>query len=226
VTVRRVVAIVPARDEADRVGSTVRALASVPGVSTVVVADDASTDGTGGEARAAGARVIRAGRRLGKGGILEGALRRVDGADVWLFADADLGDSARRLGEVLRRVMAGDADLAIAILPSGAGDGLGTIRRLAAAGIRRSTGFVARAPLSGQRAITSAALAACRPLAAGYGVEAAMTVDAVRAGARIVEVPVDLSHRRTGRGPRGFAHRGRQGIDIAAALAARAGGGR
>jgi glycosyltransferase involved in cell wall biosynthesis len=226
VTPPRVAALVPARDEADRVGATVRALAAVPGVTRIVVADDASTDGTAREARAAGARVIRVERRRGKGGVLEGALRRIDAADVWLFADADLGESARHLDRVLRCVLAGDADLAVAILPAGAGDGLGTIRRLAAAGIRRSAGFVARAPLSGQRAITSAALASCRPLAAGYGVEAAMTIDAVRAGARVVEVPVGLSHRRTGRGPRGFAHRGRQGIDIAAALAARAGQGR
>jgi hypothetical protein len=53
--------------------------------------------------------------------------------------------------------------------------------------------------------------------------ETAMTIDAVRAGLRVVEIPIDgLSHRPTGRGTRGFAHRARQGLDILAAVAARA----
>jgi glycosyltransferase involved in cell wall biosynthesis len=226
VTPARVVAIVAAHDERRRVGETVRALRSVAGVASVVVGDDASTDGTAAEACDAGARVLRSARRLGKGGVLEGVLQRIEPADVWLFADADLGSTAGRLGAVLRRVTDGDADVSIAVVPRGPGDGLGTVRRLAAGGIRLATGFAAAAPLSGQRAVTSAVLAACRPLARGYGVEAAMTIDAIRAGARIVEVPVELSHRRTGRGPAGFAHRGRQGVDILRALAPRIRGDR
>jgi hypothetical protein len=50
-----------------------------------------------------------------------------------------------------------------------------------------------------------------------------MTIDAVRAGLRVLEVPIDgLAHRATGRGVRGFAHRARQGADILAAVAGRA----
>jgi hypothetical protein len=53
--------------------------------------------------------------------------------------------------------------------------------------------------------------------------ETAMTIDAVRGGFRVVEVPIDdLSHRPTGRGVRGFIHRGRQGWDILRAVAIRA----
>ena len=37
-----------------------------------------------------------------------------------------------------------------------------------------------------------------------------MTIDAARAGLRIREVTLPLSHRATGRNLRGFAHRGRQ----------------
>ena len=50
-----------------------------------------------------------------------------------------------------------------------------------------------------------------------------MTIDAARAGLRVGEVAVDgLAHRPTHRDLRGFAHRGRQGLDIARALAPRA----
>ena len=59
---------------------------------------------------------------------------------------------------------------------------------------------------------------AVRPLAGGFGVETAMTIDAVRAGVRVVEIPIEgLEHRPTYRTPRGFLHRGRQGWDIARA---------
>jgi hypothetical protein len=71
--------------------------------------------------------------------------------------------------------------------------------------------------------LTAACLAAVRPLAGGFGMETAMTIDAVRAGCRVVEIPVaGLTHRATGRGLRGFLHRGRQGLQIALASMARA----
>ena len=44
-----------------------------------------------------------------------------------------------------------------------------------------------------------------------------MTIDAVRAGARVAEIELDLTHRATGKTLGGFLHRGRQLGDIAAA---------
>jgi glucosyl-3-phosphoglycerate synthase len=221
--VTRVVALVPARDEADRIAATVAALRAVPSVDEVVVVDDASSDGTGSVALAAGATVLRVRRHVGKGGAMEGALRRVD-ADVWLLADGDLGESAAELAPVLDEVLRDRADLAIAVLPAQEAGGFGLVRRAAASAIRGACGFDAVAPLSGQRAATGRALEACRPLARGFGVETAMTIDAVRAGFRVREVPADVRHRPTGRDVAGFAHRARQGLDIAAAAAVRLGG--
>jgi len=40
--------------------------------------------------------------------------------------------------------------------------------------------------------------------------EIGMTIDAHRAGFRVVEVELDLSHRATGRSAAGFLHRARQ----------------
>ena len=219
----RAVALVPAYDEDDRVGATVRALASIPGVSEVVVVDDGSRDATAAAALAAGATVLRSARRRGKGGALEGALRRLPPADVWLLADADLGESATGLVPVLEAVLTDRADLAVAVLPPQAPAGLGTVRRFAGRAILLLTGFEAQQPLSGQRAVRGPALRACRPLAPGFGVEVAMTIDALRAGLRVREVAAPgLTHRATGRNAAGFAHRGRQGSDILRAVTVRA----
>lgn len=218
----RVVALVPARDEADRVGVTVEALRAIAGVSEVIVVDDGSSDGTASEALAAGAGVLRLPRPAGKGRALEGALRRLPEPDVWLLADADLGATAAGMVDVLEPVLTGRADLAIATFPPAQGGGFGIVKRFAARAVRLVSGFSAAEPLSGQRAATAATLAACRPLARGFGVETAMTIDAVRAGLRVVEVPTALAHRPTGRDVRGFVHRGRQGLDIALAVLPRA----
>ena len=50
--------IVPARDEAERIGPLLDAIVGAPGLAEVVVVDDESTDATADIARAAGARVM------------------------------------------------------------------------------------------------------------------------------------------------------------------------
>ncbi|MGH2597127.1 MAG: glycosyltransferase family 2 protein [Actinomycetota bacterium] len=218
----RRVALVPARDEEATIRHTIGALLRLP-IDEVVVVDDGSSDATTSAALAAGATVLRIPGHAGKGGAMEGALLRLPPADVWLFADADLGASAAGLDTLLDVVVSGRADLAIALFPRQDGAGLGTVKRSSAGAIRLLSGFRADEPLSGQRAITAACLDAVRPLAQGFGMETAMTIDAVRAGFRVVEVPVPgLTHRATGRSFSGFVHRGRQGVQIARAASARA----
>ena len=218
---RTVVALVAAHEEAARIAATVAALHGL--VDEVVVVDDGSSDGTASAALVAGATVLRASRRRGKGRALEESLERLPPADLWLLADADLGSTAAGLGPLVDAVREGDAEVAIAAFPKLGGGGFGIVKRTAARLIRAACGFEAREPLSGQRALTAAALAAVRPLAPGFGIEVGMTIDAVRAGLGVVEIPIEgLSHRPTGRGARGFAHRAQQGADILAAVAARA----
>lgn len=218
----RVVALVTARDEAARIGATVSALRELHGVAQVVVVDDGSRDDTASRALAAGAAVLRLDRPRGKGGAVEGALRRLEPADVWLLADGDLGETAGALSSVLEPLLGGEADIVVGVFPPGPGGGFGLVKRAAARAIRAIAGLEVAEPLSGQRAISAAALDAVRPLAGGFGLETAMTIDAVRAGLRVLEVPADLSHRPTFRDLRGFVHRGRQGWDILRAVVPRA----
>ena len=76
-------------------------------------------------------------------------------------------------------------------------------------------------PLSGQRAVRWEALPALLPFAPGFGVEVAMTIDALRAGLRVVEVEVDLRHNATGKDLSGVLHRARQARAIARELTRR-----
>jgi glycosyltransferase involved in cell wall biosynthesis len=220
-----VAAIVAAHNEADRLGATLSALhRALPGAS-LWVADDGSTDATGEVALAGGARLIRRGRRHGKGGSMTAAAAAVlsEGSppEIVLLCDGDLGDSAAELGRLVAIVSDGGADLAIASFRARVGGGFGLAVGFARKAIARRSGFQAAAPISGQRALRIDALRAVLPFAPGYGMETAMTIDAVRAGFRVAEVELALEHRATGRTLGGFAHRGRQLLEIARASHAR-----
>jgi hypothetical protein len=76
-------------------------------------------------------------------------------------------------------------------------------------------------PLSGQRAVRWEALPALLPFAPGFGVEVAMTMDALQAGLRVVEVEVDLHHNATGMNLSGLLHRARQARAVARELTRR-----
>jgi glycosyltransferase involved in cell wall biosynthesis len=217
--------IVAARNEADLVGATVRALRRASPEAALWVADDASTDGTAEVAMAAGAQVVSRGRPHGKGANVtaaaEAALSAAPAPDLVLLCDGDLGESAAHLQPLLAAVAAGECDLAIAAFSQRLGGGFGIALGFARWAIRRLCGFEAGAPISGQRAMRADVLRATLPFAASYGMELGMTVDAVRAGYRVGEYELDLSHRATGRNLAGFLHRARQLVDFARAYLAR-----
>ena len=214
----RVVALVPAYERADSVAATVEALQALADVDEVLVVDDGSRDGTGGIARAAGARVVPLAANVGKGGAVAAGVAATPDADIYLLLDADVGRTALAAHSLLGPLLADEADMTIAVLPTaGHRGGFGLVRNLSRWGIRRACGFEATAPLSGQRAVRAELLRSLEP-AARFGLEVGLTIDAVRQGARVLEVPVGLEHRHTGRRLSGFAHRGRQGADIVRAL--------
>jgi glycosyltransferase involved in cell wall biosynthesis len=221
-------AIVAAHNEADRIGETVKALREALPSAVVWVADDASSDGTAEVAMSAGARVVSRARSHGKGGNVgaaaEAVLSEGEPPAIVLLCDGDLGGSAAQLVPLVEAVERGDCDLAVAAFANRVGGGFGLALGFAHWAIRRLSGFDAKAPISGQRAMHADVLRAVIPFARGYGMEIGMTVDAVRAGYRVKEYELNLSHRATGRSFRGFLHRGNQLLDFVRAYRARAQG--
>lgn len=218
-------AIVAARNEADRIGETVVALCRAFPGAAIWVADDASSDGTAEAAIAAGAQVVSRGRPHGKGANVTAAARAALSAEqppaLVLLCDGDLGASAARLAPLVEAVRAGECDLAVAAFSRRVGGGFGLALGFARWAIRRLCGAETGAPISGQRAMRVEVLRDTLPFARGFGMEVGMTVDAVRAGHRLQEYELDLSHRATGRSVAGFAHRARQLADIARAYLSR-----
>lgn len=226
--------VIPAYRESERIGATVDAARTVPGVDLVIVVDDGSRD-DGRTARIAkehGAIVVGHPRNRGKGAAMEtgaaavAAIEARDAADhprMLLFLDADLEESAAAAGALVEPVRGGEAGMTIAILPPQrmTGGGHGFVVKLAKDGIRRAVGFEATQPLSGQRCLTRDAYEAALPLAHGFGAETGLTIDVLRAGIRVLEVEAEFHHRVTGTDFAAQVHRGKQYRDVARALAVR-----
>ncbi len=230
----RVAAIIAAKDEAPRIVSTISAVRGIDSVDLVIVVDDGSSDGTGRLAREAGAVVVSHPRNRGKAAAMATGARVVADRDVsdpggtgrardLLFVDADLGGSAANLAVLVAPVASGEADMTIATLPAQrtAGGGHGFVVRLARNGIESLTGWTPTQPLSGMRCLSREAFEAVSPLARRWGVEVGLTIDALGAGLRVLEVPCVLQHRVSGSDWRGQVHRARQYRDVWLALAVR-----
>ncbi|ACU69196.1 glycosyl transferase family 2 [Catenulispora acidiphila DSM 44928] len=218
VTSSDVFVIIPAWNEQERIAATVRAAAAL---GPVLVMDDGSRDATTRIARRAGARVLTTRNNLGKGAAMAAGVAALpQQARYVLFLDADLEDTASQAGPLVDAVRSGSCDMAIALPPPQPGGGHGLVVGLAREGIKRLTGFDAAAPLSGQRCLTREAAEAVR-YAARFGVEVGLTIDLLRAGYEVAEVPADLRHRVTGEDWRSQIHRARQYRDVLLALRSR-----
>ena len=232
----RVACVIPAKDEQERIGATVAAASRLPGVNIVVVCDDGSRDETASRAAAAGAIVVSHTRNRGKAAAVEsavnglGVLEQRDSrpeAGTLLLLDADLGASATGCAPLIEPVVSGRVALTIGVLPAQqtadgqAAGGFGLVVGTARRGIAELTGWTPRAPISGQRCLTRRAFELASPLAAGWGMEVGMTIDALRAGLTVEEIDIDLQHRATGSDLAGQLHRAGQLKDVTRALAAR-----
>jgi Glycosyl transferase family 2 len=220
------VVIVAARDEADRITATLEALQRAFPGARLVVADDGSRDATSALAVRAGAELAsrlpgaaqaaRGRRGRGKGGAVTAAARSVlterdpTATVTVVLCDGDLGASAGELSKLAEAVEAGKCDLAVASFARSEGGGFGVALGFARWAIHNLTGVRLQAPISGQRALRGDLVLRLLPFAPRFGIETAMTVDALRAGARLAEIELDLEHRATGRTPAGFLHRVRQ----------------
>lgn len=208
-------AIIPAFNEEQSIGRTIAALRQISGIDEIIVVDDGSSDRTAGAAAQAGAgQVIRLEKNRGKGHALAVGARQARG-DILCFADADLGDTAGEFAKLLLPVLQAEADMTVARFPPPRRRaGMGLVKGLAGYGIYRLSGYRPNSPLSGQRVLRRCVWEAAAHAREGFGVEVGLTVGCLRAGFRLTEVPVRMSHRETGRDWHGLAHRGKQFLHV------------
>ncbi|HBT20462.1 MAG TPA: glycosyl transferase [Peptococcaceae bacterium] len=202
--------IVPAYNEEKKIMDTVKALHKISNIKEIIVVDDGSKDQTALKAKEAGAKVVIPPKNLGKGGALNEGAKHVTG-DIVVLADADLGNTAVEIEKLIEPILEGRADMSIAKIKATKGSGgFGLVKGLSRFCVRFLTGKELSAVLSGQRAMKREVFKKLLPFEPGFGVEVGMTVKALRMGCKIVEVPVKVKHRETGKNLKGFIHRGKQ----------------
>ena len=198
----RVALIIPAYNEAPVIGQTVRALP--PGMfDWVMVADNGSTDGTGEEARAAGARVTRT-EEKGYGAACLAALEAlpVEATHV-VFLQADGSEDADEACHLLAPLLDGRADLVLGSRTLGQAEP-GALLPHQRFGNWLTTSLIRLlyghryTDLGPYRAMEVKTLLAMGMRERTYGWTLEMQVLALEQGLRVVEVPVRYGRRQAG----------------------------
>lgn len=203
----RIVVIMPALNEAGRIGSVLRGIVSVLPGADVVVVNDGSSDSTGQEAAAAGATVLTHAVSMGYGASLETAYFYAarQGYDVVLQMDSDGQHPPSELPLLLRPLLEGELDIVIGSRYAASGNGFKTSllrragQRFFGGLLRVLTGQRFSDPTSGFQGLNRKAI---RFFSSGVFPcdypDADVLLMAHEAGLRLGEVPVRMLSRSGG----------------------------
>lgn len=201
----RTLIIMPAWNEAEVVGGTIRELKSVlPGMDILVV-DDGSLDGTAEIAADAGAAVLRLPYNLGVGGAMRAGYKYAmrNGFDRAIQVDADGQHDPREINQVLAGLQSADIAIGARFAEKGSYQVRGPRRWamvLLAATVSRLAGTRLTDVTSGFRAGNARAIAQyARYYPAEYlGDTIDSLVMALRSGLTVVQVPTEMRPRQGG----------------------------
>lgn len=189
----KLIAVIPAFNEAARVGPVVKQTRSF--VETVVVVDDGSSDQTATEAEAAGARVLRHDGNRGKGAAIQTGLRYLQecGADAAVFLDADGQHDPNDIPRLAAAAEAGGAGIVVGSRMTDVTT-MPRVRLWTNRFMSWLTGKLARQPVAdsqcGYRLVRREVVADLKFSTARFETETEMLIQAGRAGHRITSVPV------------------------------------
>lgn len=189
----RVVALIPAFNEAETVSAVVQGVR--PHVRRVIVVDDGSTDATAQRAHEAGAEVIRQARNLGKGHAVRRGLSRVFEGDFThvLLLDADLQHVPAEAPRLLDAATRSDADVVIGARQFRRAEMPASRYHANRIGSLALSSFVGVPVSDTQCGFRVFRVDALRPIvlsATGYEIETEMLIKVRRRGGRVESAPI------------------------------------
>jgi glycosyltransferase involved in cell wall biosynthesis len=199
--------VIPAYEEAGSIGDVVRGTKdtlNALGVNyQIIVVDSSASDETSEKAARAGAEVLRSYGRLPQGTALRKGFEAAKG-DVVVMLDADGQHDPSEIPTLLEPITNQTADLVLGSRHLGR-DGStvsGMKRRLAEIILIKIMRLITRLPIAdtqcGFRSITTDSLRSLK-LRCNYTITSEMIIRASYAGLRIVEVPIHVRVRETGK---------------------------
>jgi len=192
--------VIPAYNEEKSIDLVVGAIPQPP-VSEVIVADNNSTDQTANVAKAAGARVVfEAEPGYGAACLTGIAEARHIGAELIVFLDGDFSDYPEEIPQLVAPILSGQYDLVIGsrILGEREPGSLTPQQRFGgwlACMLMRIFFQAHYTDLGPFRAISMQALERLNMRDRNYGWTVEMQIKAVRAGLRVMEIPVRYRKR-------------------------------
>lgn len=206
---RKLLILVPAYNEAENIGRVLDGIlqqtASLPHAFDILVVDDGSADNTAEIARAKGVEVISLPLNCGIGVALQTGFKFAleSGYDILVRLDADGQHSPSSISEILRPVMADQADLCIASrFIDREGYQASAIRRLGIAWFSFLISLLFKVkvtdPTSGFQAMNQRLIALYADQYASDYPEVEALVNLLRSGLRVKEVSTVMKERQAG----------------------------
>ncbi len=197
----RVTVAIPCYNEAPTIAKVVADFRAQLPEAEIVVVDNASTDQSAEQARAAGARVVREKRR-GKGHVMQTILETVTG-DICVIVDGDDTYFAEDVHALIAPVAADEADMVVGDrLQDASSHALNDLHRFGNRAILAIINFFFRTSfrdvLSGYRVMNRNFLRTVPLITGGFETETELTLQGLETGMVIREIPVQYRARPLG----------------------------
>lgn len=198
----RIAVCLPCYNEAQTISKTITNFRAALPDADIYVFDNASTDNSAEQAKAAGAIVIPV-HRKGKGNVVRAFFREID-ADVYVMADADDTYPADEVNSLIRPIMEGEADMVT-------GDRLSTSyyeenkrpghnfgNALVCWLVSFLWGSTVKDVMTGYRAFSRCFVKNCPIFSEGFEIETEITLHAFDKRLRVLEIPISYRDRPLG----------------------------